>query len=69
MTMICMTRQRRPRSPVGLKPGRPRHMSLMYSRSTRAVKGMYVTVQTNGHPHFHDQDIASCVWAPNGKWF
>jgi hypothetical protein len=34
-----------------------------------AVKGVYVTIQTDGHPHFHDQDIASCVQAPNGKWF
>lgn len=31
--------------------------------------GCYVTVQTDGHPGFHDHDIASVVRAPNGKWW
>jgi hypothetical protein len=30
--------------------------------------GAYVTVQTDGHPGFHDRDIASVVREPNGKW-
>lgn len=31
--------------------------------------GVYVTVQTDGHPGFHDRDISSCVQTPDGRWF
>lgn len=31
--------------------------------------GMYMTVQTDGHPGFHDRDISSCVQTPDGRWF
>jgi hypothetical protein len=30
--------------------------------------GVYVTVQLDGHPGFHDRDISSCVQAPDGRW-
>jgi hypothetical protein len=38
-------------------------------RETDAFDGVYVVVQTDGHPGFHDRDIASCVRAPNNKWW
>ena len=31
--------------------------------------GVYVTVQTDGHPGFHDRDISSCVRTRDGRWF
>lgn len=30
--------------------------------------GVYVTVQTAGHPGY-DRDTSSCVRAPNGQWW
>lgn len=30
--------------------------------------GVYVTVQIDGHPGFHDRDISSCVQVPEGRW-
>lgn len=30
--------------------------------------GVYVTVQTDGHPGY-DRDISSCVRAPDGQWW
>lgn len=31
--------------------------------------GLWVTVQTDGHPGFHDRDIANCMQAPDGRCF
>lgn len=31
--------------------------------------GVFVTVQTDGHPGFHDRDMACVVRTPDGKWW
>ena len=31
--------------------------------------GLWVTVQTDGHPGFHDRDISCCSQAADGRWF
>ncbi|HEU5005394.1 MAG TPA: hypothetical protein VFT67_00400 [Jatrophihabitantaceae bacterium] len=31
--------------------------------------GVYVTVQTDGHPDSHDRDIAACVRTLDGRWY
>ncbi|MBN9608866.1 MAG: hypothetical protein BGO26_12325 [Actinobacteria bacterium 69-20] len=62
--------------------GTPEDAALAGSRSTPAARarvvevapatefvGAYVTVQTDGHPGFHDRDISSCVQTPDGRWF
>jgi hypothetical protein len=38
-------------------------------RQTDDFDGVYVVVQTAGHPGFYDLDTASCVRAPGGKWW
>lgn len=37
--------------------------------SPNADDALWVTVQTDGHPGHHDQDINNCVQAPDGRWF
>lgn len=61
--------------------GTPEEAALAGWRSTPAARarvvevtpatgfvGVYVTVQLDGHPGFHDRDISSCVQAPDGRW-
>jgi hypothetical protein len=36
---------------------------------TDRFDGVYVTVQTDGHPGFHDRDIVSCARSSNGQWW
>jgi hypothetical protein len=45
------------------------HARVIEVRPTDAFDGVYVIVQTDGPPGFHDRDIASCVRTSNGKWW
>jgi hypothetical protein len=45
------------------------HARVVEVRPTTDFHGAYVVVQTDGHPGFHDRDIASCVRASNRKWW
>lgn len=36
--------------------------------SPNADGAVWVTVQLDGHPGHHDQDINNCVQAPDGRW-
>ena len=30
--------------------------------------GVYVTIQVDGRPDFHDREVTACVRVPDGRW-
>jgi hypothetical protein len=45
------------------------HARVIRVEEADAFDGLYVTVETDGHPGFHDTDIASVIRTPDGKWW